>query len=153
VGTVLFQRRFRAPEILSASAYQLAGGFLGLVVGIILTGVEPTPRWSLDLVVATLWLGLIGTAVAYAIWFTILGHTPAARASAYLFLVPLVALTASILLLGERLVWVQAAGVVLVLAAVYGIGRARWGSAHPSPGSASFSPAQESVQGTGVGRR
>jgi drug/metabolite transporter (DMT)-like permease len=138
-GTVLFQRRFPASELLQASAYQLAGGFLGLLVGVLITGVEPLPRPTPDLVAASLWLGLVGTAVAYAIWFTILGHTPAARASAYLFLVPLVALTASILLLGERLVWAQAAGVALVLVAVYGVGRTRWkrddlgGTALPMP--------------------
>jgi len=130
-GTVLFQRRFQAPEILSASAYQLAGGFLGLLLILVATGVEPIPRFTPDFIASVLWLGLIGTAVAYAIWFTLLGHTPAARISAYLFLVPLVALTASVVLLGERLAWAQVAGVGLVLAAIYGIGRARLDSSAP----------------------
>jgi drug/metabolite transporter (DMT)-like permease len=128
VGTVLFQRRFNAPQMLSASAYQLAGGTLGLCGALLLTGVEPLPRVTLDFVAAVLWLGILGTAVGYAIWFTLLGRTPAARLSAYLFFVPVVALTASILLLGERLVWVQAAGVGLVILAIYGIGRARLGA-------------------------
>jgi drug/metabolite transporter (DMT)-like permease len=126
-GTVLFQRRFSPPEVLSASVFQLAGGSFGLIAAVVLTGVEPLPRPTVDLVAATLWLGLVGTAVGYAIWFTLLGQTPAARISAYLFLVPLVALTASILLLGERLVWVQAVGVALVVLAIYGIGRTNLG--------------------------
>lgn len=130
-GTVLFQRRFRAPEILSASAYQLAGGLLGLLVVLLVTGVEPIPRFTPDFIASILWLGLVGTAGAYAIWFTLLGHTPAARISAYLFLVPLVALSASVLLLGERLAWAQAAGIGLVVLAIYGIGRARLDSSVP----------------------
>jgi drug/metabolite transporter (DMT)-like permease len=123
VGTVLFQRRFRRPEILSASFYQLAGGLAGLVILLLATGITPVPHISIDLLAASLWLGLVGTTVAYAIWFTLLGHTPAARMSAYLFLVPLVALGASVLLLGERLVAAQAAGALLVIVAIYVIGR------------------------------
>jgi drug/metabolite transporter (DMT)-like permease len=125
LGTVLFQRRFRAPEVLSASAYQLAGGFAALLVATLFIAPEPLPRATPELVAAALWLGLMGTAVAYAIWFTLLGRTPAARLSTYLFLVPLVALSASALLLGERLSVVQAAGVGLVLLAIYVVGRTR----------------------------
>jgi len=127
VGTVLFQRRFRATQALSGCAYQLAGGFTALVLATLVVGAEPLPRPTPDLIGAALWLGLVGTTVAYAIWFTLLGRTPAARISAYLFLVPIVALVASITLLGERLVWVQVIGGVLVLIAIYGVGRSQMG--------------------------
>jgi len=126
LGTVLFQRRFRTPEILSASVYQLAGGFSGLLLASVLLTPTSFPAPTLDVVAAALWLGLAGTAVGYAIWFTLLDRTPAAQISAYLFLVPVVALTASALLLGERLSLLQGLGVVLVLVAIYGIGRAHF---------------------------
>ncbi|MGA8276218.1 MAG: DMT family transporter [Thermoplasmata archaeon] len=125
VGTVLFQRRFRASQALSGCAYQLAGGLVALVLATLVVGAEPLPRPTPDLIGVTLWLGLVGTTVAYAIWFTLLGRTPAARISAYLFLVPIVALAASVTILGERLVWVQAIGVGLVLLAIYWVGRSR----------------------------
>jgi drug/metabolite transporter (DMT)-like permease len=124
-GTVLFQRRFRREQALSACAYQIGGGFVTLGLATILLGFEPVPSPTPELIGATLWLGLVGTTVAYAIWFTLLGRTAAARISAYLFLVPIVALVASVVLLGERLVWVQVAGVGLVLLAIVGIGRTR----------------------------
>jgi drug/metabolite transporter (DMT)-like permease len=125
VGTVLFQRRFRTRQALSACAYQLAGGFVALLLATFVVGAEPLPHPTLDLIGATLWLGLVGTTVAYAIWFTLLARTPAARISAYLFLVPIVALVASVFLLGERLVWVQVVGVGLGVIAIYGVGRSR----------------------------
>ncbi len=125
VGTVLFQRRFQARQSLSACAYQLAGGFVALTVAMLAVGAEPLPRPTPALIGVVLWLGLVGTAMAYAIWFTLLGRTPAARISAYLFLVPIVALVASVALLGERFVWVQLVGVALVLLAIIAIGRAR----------------------------
>jgi drug/metabolite transporter (DMT)-like permease len=128
VGTVLFQRRFRPSQTLSACAYQLLGGCLALGLATALVGADPLPRPTPELIGVTLWLGLVGTTVAYAIWFTLLGRTPAARISAYLFLVPIVALVASVALLGERLVWVQAAGVGVVLIAIYGVGRTQIGA-------------------------
>jgi probable blue pigment (indigoidine) exporter len=125
IGTVLFQRRFRTPEILSASTYQLAGGFAALLGVTLVTAPAPLPVPSWEVVAAALWLGLAGTAIAYAIWFTLLDRTPAAQISAYLFLVPVVALAASAVLLGERLALVQLVGVGLVVVAIYGIARAR----------------------------
>ncbi|MGA8664901.1 MAG: DMT family transporter [Thermoplasmata archaeon] len=140
-GTVLFQRRFRSPEILPASAFQLAGGFAALLGASVVLAPSslPTPTW--DVIASALWLGLAGTAVGYAIWFTLLDRTPAAQISAYLFLVPVVALTASAVFFGERLSLLQAVGVGCVLVAIYGIGRAylqpwphRDPPARPGPG-------------------
>ncbi|MCI4372543.1 MAG: EamA family transporter [Thermoplasmata archaeon] len=135
VGTVLFQRRFHATQVLAANTYQLAGGFLVLLLATLALGGEPLPRPTPDLLAATLWLGIVGTAVAYSIWYTLLGQTSAARVSAYLFLVPVVALVASALLLDERLVWIQLVGVGLVLLAIFGVGRSRMDLLPRAPGS------------------
>lgn len=136
LGTIYFQRRFAPREILSATAYQLAGGFVALLGASVLLTPAPLPSPTFDLLAAALWLGLAGTAVAYGIWFSLLGRTPAAQLSGYLFLVPVVALLASALLLGERLSSVQVVGVGLVLVAIYGIGRAHSPAplALPTPG-------------------
>lgn len=126
IGTVLFQRRFRGEQLVEASAYQLIGGAVALVAATLVISPTPLPGASLDLAAALLWMGVLGTAVAYAIWFTLLGRTPAATLSAYVFLVPVVALAASVALFGERLSILQLGGVGLVLVSIYGIGRARW---------------------------
>ena len=125
-GTVLIQRRFPPEQMLEASEFQLIGGTVTLFLATLLFIPIPLPRVTPDLVASVLWMGVLGTAAAYAIWFTLLGRTRAATLSAYVFLVPVVALVASVALLGERLSILQIAGVGLVLLSIYGIGRARW---------------------------
>jgi drug/metabolite transporter (DMT)-like permease len=124
IGTVLFQRRFSREEMLEANAYQLLGGTVGLAV--LVTALAPTPLPALTpaLVGILVWLGIIGTSVAYTVWSYLLGHTRAVTLSAYLFLVPVVALAASAVIFQERLAVIQLLGVALVFVAIYGIGTA-----------------------------
>ena len=129
LGTVLFQKRFRREQMLEANAYQLIGGSLALLAATVVLTPVPLPHPSWDLLATVLWLGVLGTAVAYAIWFSLLGRIRAATLSAYLFLVPVVALAASAILLGERLSVAQLLGVGLVVVSIYGIGRAQWSEA------------------------
>ncbi len=123
VGTVLTQRFYRAWEMPAANGYQLLGGSVGLLVAaVVLTPHElPTPSWPLVGVVA--WLGLVGTALAYSLWYRLLGRVHAATLSAYAFLVPIVTLVAAFALLGESLSPAQLVGVALVLGALYMVGR------------------------------
>jgi drug/metabolite transporter (DMT)-like permease len=140
VGTVLFQRRFAREEMLEANAFQLLGGTLALLVLTLLFAPSPIPAAAPVLVGSVLWMGVLGTAVAYTIWFYLLGRTRAATLSAYVFLVPVVALTASAIVLGERLSLAQFVGVALVLGSVYGIGGAP--GAQESPSEALPAPAE-----------
>jgi drug/metabolite transporter (DMT)-like permease len=123
-GTVLFKRRFTGTQVAPANAVQLVGGAGALALAsLILEGTAiPTP--SLPVLATVLWLGLVGTSLAYAIWFYLLDGTAASTLSAYTFLVPLVALVASALLLGEPVVPVEGAGVAIVVAALLLNGRA-----------------------------
>ncbi|MGA8542248.1 MAG: DMT family transporter [Thermoplasmata archaeon] len=134
VGTVLFQRRFRPVQMMSANAYQLIGGAVALLVAVAVLSPNPLPRPTVELGETIVWLGVLGTAVAYAFWAMLLGRIRAATLSAYVFLVPVVALAASAVIFGERLSWTQLLGVGLVLISIYGIGRAQGASAAPSVG-------------------
>ena len=132
-GTVLAQRRFRPTELVEANAYQLVGGASALGVAGLLTEGGSVPSPSLPLLGIVLWLGLVGTAFGYAVWFWLLGRNPAARLSAYVFLVPVVALAASALVFQERLDVVQVVGVLLVLVALYVVGVHRSGGRRAPP--------------------
>lgn len=125
VGTVLFQRQYARSEMLEANLLQLVGGTIALGVLTMLFAPSPGPTFTPAMDVSLLWIGVLGTAVAYSIWFDLLGRTKAATLSAYVFLVPLVALVGSAIFFGERIAPVQLAGIALVLASIYGIGRAR----------------------------
>ena len=139
VATVLVQRLFRREALPAANGYQmLAGAGVLLLLAVVFEG-SALPRFTPSLTVAVLWMGVYGTAFAYAVWFFLLGKVPAPTLSAYAFLVPIVALGASAVFLGERLDAEQAIGVVLVLLSIYGISRA---SARPRPsGSPPGAPA------------
>jgi drug/metabolite transporter (DMT)-like permease len=137
LGTVLFQRRFQRGQMRGANAYQLVGGSVALFAAALLLTPSPLPSASLGLLATVLWLGVLGTAVAYTIWFSLLGRTRAATVSAYVFLVPVVALTASAVFFGERLSLLQLFGVGLVVIGIYGIGRASAASDPPANPTAS----------------
>jgi drug/metabolite transporter (DMT)-like permease len=135
LGTVLFQRRFRPAQMMSANAYQLVGGAVALLAAVVVFAPQPLPRPTLELGETLLWLGVLGTAIAYAFWAMLLGRLRAATVSAFLFLVPVVALAAAAVIFGERLSWIQLVGVGLVLVSIYGIGRAQGASAPPGAGA------------------
>lgn len=124
IGTVWFQRRFAGPLMQEANAYQLLGGAIGLVAAAPVF--EPhLPAASIGLVLILLWLGAVGTALAYAIWFWLLASVPAESLAAYVFLVPVVALALSAAVFGERLDPLQGIGVGAVVASLYVTGTRR----------------------------
>jgi len=69
--------------------------------------------------IALLFLAVMGQTVASTIYFVAAGKIGSARAGSYMFLVPLTALAASYLLLGERPSFWLVAGGVVSTAAVY----------------------------------
>lgn len=66
-------------------------------------------------VVATLYLGLIATVLAYAIWGRLLRQYPAATVTPFALLVPFVGAVSSALVFGERFGALRLAGMALVL--------------------------------------
>jgi probable blue pigment (indigoidine) exporter len=141
-GTVLFRRRFRASEMLEANVFQLIGGTIGLAILTVALTPTPLPSSRPDLWASVFWIGIVGTAVSNSIWYDLLGRTRAATLSAYLFLVPVIAIAVSAFAFGERLTPYQLCGVILVLVSIYGIGGAAGGSTPPSELSGRLSAKQ-----------
>ncbi|MCI4335652.1 MAG: DMT family transporter [Thermoplasmata archaeon] len=126
VGTVLYQRRFDPVQMQEANFYQLLGGGVALVGASAL--LEPhLPVVTVPLLVIWAWLGVVGTAIAYAIWFWLLARIPAEQLASYVFLVPVVALGFSVALLGERVDGSQIAGITAVVMSIYATGRTSGG--------------------------
>ena len=118
LGTVL-SRHWKPPvSPLTFTAWQLTAG--GLLLAPVALLMEPTlPPLTPANLIGFLYLGLIGAAFTYMLWFRGLRLIGAQAASALGFLSPLVAVLLGWCLLGQALDAVQLLGVVVVIASVW----------------------------------
>jgi probable blue pigment (indigoidine) exporter len=117
LGIVLTKRWGRPAGLLSFTAWQLvAGGILLAPVALAVEG--PPPDLDAEAAGGFAYLGLVGTGVAYAMWFRGIGRLTATRVSLLGLLSPLVAVASGVALAAERFGVAQAVGTVLVLSGV-----------------------------------
>lgn len=117
-GTVL-TRHWRPPvQNLTFAAWQLvAGGILLLPFAYFLEPALPVP--TAENILGIAYLGLIGAAFTYLLWFRGLSRIEPSAAASLGFLSPLVATLLGWFLLGQNLTPAQSAGFALVLASVW----------------------------------
>ena len=117
-GTVL-SRKWRPPvSLLTFTAWQLTAGGL-LLLPLALWIEPPLPDLTLDNVLGLAYLGLIGAAFTYVLWFRGLGRIEPAAVSTLAFLSPVTALILGWSVLGQGLTALQAVGVLTVLGSVW----------------------------------
>ena len=118
MGTVL-TRKWQPPvPLLTFTAWQLtAGGLLLLPVALIAE--PPLPPLNADNILGLVYLGLIGAAFTYALWFRGVSRMEPAAVSTLGFLSPATALTLGWLLLDQHLVALQILGIAIILASVW----------------------------------
>lgn len=121
-GTVFSRKWRRDTPLLTFTAWQLAaGGIMLLPLALVF---EPElPRFDAAGLAGLVWLGLIGAALTYALWFRGVQRIEPAIVSTLGFLSPLTAVLVGWLALGEVLSLAQAAGAILVLGGVWLSGR------------------------------
>ena len=66
-----------------------------------------------------IYLGLIMTALAYTIWYHLLGKFRITQVGPFLLLLPVTSIAGSVIILGERLTIVEAIGAVIVILGVW----------------------------------
>jgi probable blue pigment (indigoidine) exporter len=151
-GVVLTKRWGRPAPLLVFTSWQLvAGGLLLAPLAYLLEG--PPPVMSPTNGAGLLYLGIVGTAGAYALWFRGIGRLPASSVSFLGLLSPVVASTLGFLVLGETLEPAQLLGAGLVFAGVLlgqsaGETGAPKGAVAGAPGS--IASADVSVKGAGA---
>lgn len=118
LGNVL-ARRWRPPvSLLAFTAWQLtAGGLLLVPVVLLFEPAMPVPTAANLLGLA--WLGLVGAALTYVLWFRGVARLEPAAVSSLLFLSPLTAVLLGWVFLAQSLTGLQIAGVVLVLGSIW----------------------------------
>jgi probable blue pigment (indigoidine) exporter len=116
-GIVLTRRWGRPVGLLAFTGWQLlAGGLLLAPIALLLEGAPPTidaRGWA-----GYLWLGLVGTLLAYTLWFQGIERLPVAALSFLPLLAPLVATLLGWLTLGQSLNPAQLVGFALALASI-----------------------------------
>ncbi len=73
--------------------------------------------------IALVWLGLLGSCLAYLLYFYLINAWGATRASLVTYVFPVVGLILGLLFLGERLDWALALGSLLIVAGIIVVGR------------------------------
>lgn len=117
-GNIL-TRKWQPPvSMLTFTAWQLtAGGMLLVPVTFIFEPIIPVPTVSNML--GLVWLGLIGAAFTYALWFRGISRLESTVVSTLLFLSPLTAALLGWVFLNQALTLPQIAGVVFVIGSIW----------------------------------
>ncbi|MER8773171.1 EamA family transporter [Mesorhizobium sp. M0220] len=117
-GSVL-ARKWQPPvSLLTFTAWQLtAGGLLLVPVALLFEPSIPLPTGTNLLGLA--WLGLIGAALTYVLWFRGIARLESAVVSSLLFLSPVTAVLLGWVFLDQTLTLPQIAGVVFVIGSIW----------------------------------
>lgn len=118
LGTVL-SRRWQPPvSALTFTSWQLTAGGILLVPAALLAE-APLPTFTLVNVIGLAWLGLIGAALTYVLWFRGVARLEPAAVSSLGFLSPLSATVLGWAILGQSLSPLQLAGMGVVVGSVW----------------------------------
>jgi drug/metabolite transporter (DMT)-like permease len=119
VGNVYARRNVRGLRPMIPALFQV--GFaaaivapLALVLDHPLTSVHPAP----EAILAVVWLGVLGSGVAYLCYFTVLQQWGATRTSTVSYLLPVVGITLGGLVLGDPVTANRIAGTAMVIAGI-----------------------------------
>lgn len=116
-GTVRMRRLADRIDIPAATSAQfLIGGMVLLVAAAWFEDLSST-SWSTELVISLVILGVVGTGLAYPVWFTLLKSVSLVTLGAALFMVPLVGVVGG-LMVGDRPAPLDWIGVVVILVGI-----------------------------------
>ncbi|MGK9149262.1 EamA family transporter [Plantibacter flavus] len=121
---------------LAVTSWQLVAGGLVLIPVLLLVEGLPSGLPDATAVSGYAYLTLVGTALAYALWFRGIGLLPVGSVSFLSLLSPVVAVFAGLFVLGEALSLGQVLGVAVVAASIVVVFTAPNVPARPAPGSA-----------------
>ena len=117
-GNIAIKRLTGEVDGIMAMGFQLLMGAAPLALLSVVTEDPSALAWSMEFVLVLAVLSVFGTALAFWLWFVALEEVELTRANAFTFLVPIFGLGIGAAFFGERLDWIQAVGVMLVLGGI-----------------------------------
>ncbi len=119
MGNVLLKRLVGQVDLLMATGWQFVLGGLSLSIFAWQFERPASIAWGPSFLIVLLTLGLLGTALAFALWFSLLHRAELTRLNTFTFLTPIFALFLGMFFFNERLSPVEMACIGLVLAGVW----------------------------------
>lgn len=123
VGNVLLKRLTGKVDLLMATGWQFILGSAPLFLVSQITEAPVRVDWSPAFIGILLALSLLGTALAFALWFSVLHRSELTRLNTFTFLTPGLALLIGFAFFAESLGLVELSGVALVLGGVWWVSR------------------------------
>ncbi len=118
-GSVVSRRTKLAASAFVAAAWEMTfGGIFNFAV-LTATGGSLHVHFGRQAVQSLAWLVVFGSLVGYTAFVYLLEHVPVAKVATYAYVNPIVAVALGSTILGERLVPIEYAGMLAILAAVY----------------------------------
>jgi len=118
-SNILYKRMRLRPHPAVLNGGQLFCAGVALVPAALIFEGVPRIEWTAPIIMSLLYLVVVLSVGASMLWFWILHHGEASRVSAYFFLTPVFGLLIGAALLGERLVWLDALGLVVIAAGLW----------------------------------
>lgn len=116
---IILTRKWQPPvSPLTFTAWQLTAGGL-LLVPVVLLADRSIPVPTVSNLMGLAWLGLIGAALTYALWFRGIGRLNSTVVSSLLFLSPLTAVLLGWGFLDQTLTALQIVGIALVIGSIW----------------------------------
>ena len=112
IATKYFQRRHRL-DMLNLIAWQMVAGIVPICL-IPLVHPFPATHWNGTYAAALAYAGIIATAIGFLLWTMVLVYLPAGTASLNMFAIPVIALTSSMIVFGERLTNAEWLGIASI---------------------------------------
>jgi probable blue pigment (indigoidine) exporter len=142
LGSTLSRKCQPPVSPLTFTAWQLTAGGI-LLVPVVLVFDRSLPLPTISNLLGLVWLGLIGAALTYVLWFRGIGRLPPAAVSSLLFLSPLTAVLLGWVFLQQSLSILQMAGIALVIGSILLSQRANKGAASGGQDPLTHSPVAE----------
>lgn len=109
-----FNQKHKLP-VISTNAIGMLYGGLSMFLIALGTGRTPTFDPSMDYVLSLIYLAIFGSVVAFSFYLTLIGRIGADKAAYALVIVPVIAITISMIFEDYKLTAVSAVGIVLLL--------------------------------------
>lgn len=122
IATVIGRRNLRGEQPVLTSATQVSFGALWLLPLALLSGdLSSLSSVSPFIWASMLWLGAVGSGLAYLLYFMLLREVGATQVVVVTYVLPFIGVALGVLLLNEPLTWSMIAGLGLILAGLIAI--------------------------------